>query len=103
MEIDIEDFGVLEDYLRSNRRIHPRDRVAFEKLPGEEFSTRSDIRSDARDVGTGTTRANASRPRRWRPNAARASSTDDGDAQAGDGGHEGRHGEDEVFTRADEG
>ncbi len=34
MEIDIEDFGVLEDYLRSNRRIHPRDRVAFEKLPG---------------------------------------------------------------------
>src|SRR5437660_10048929 len=103
MGIAIAEFGALGDYQRGNRRIQPRDRVAFEKLPGEEFSTRSDIRSDARDVGTGTTRANASRPRRWRPNAARASSTDDGDAQAGDGGHEGRHGEDEVFTRADEG
>jgi|ERR1700730_4420901 len=34
MQIDIEDFGVLEDYLRSNRHISPGERVSFQKLLG---------------------------------------------------------------------
>lgn len=34
MEIDIEEFGALENYLRSNRFIDPGERVTFQKLLG---------------------------------------------------------------------
>ena len=34
MDLDIEDFSALEDYLRTNRHVRPRETVVFHRLPG---------------------------------------------------------------------
>ena len=72
----------------------------------QESSTRPDVHPDIRGVAAGralTSTRFVERLHELNADAQREPPTADGDAEPADGDHEGRRGENEVFSRPDEG